>query len=192
MESIYLDEDQILIQKIREEGDEKSFNILYNKYWAETYTNSLYLLKDHEQAQDVTQGIFTSLWLNRQKLHINNLKAYLHASVRNRVLRIFEAKKRFVPFEELINTPVNPLKGESADFLTLKHEFLHAYKDLLDSLPPQRKKIFGYYFDEGLTTEEIANQLSLSRKTVQNQLGRAVSFLKTTLSHLSTMLFILH
>jgi RNA polymerase sigma-70 factor (ECF subfamily) len=83
------------------------------------------------------------------------------------------------------------LNQESADFLTLKHEFLEAYKNLLQSLPLQRRKIFDAYFEEGLSTDEIADRLSLSRKTVQNQLGRAMSFLKTNLSHLSSFLFTL-
>lgn len=190
MENIYPDEDQVLIQKIREEDDEASFNILYEKYEPEIYSNAFHLLRDHAKAQDVTQEIFVNLWLHREKLQINNLKAYLHVSVRNRILRIFDKEKHFVPFEELINIETNIPTGESADFLTFKHEFLQAYKNLLDSLPLQRRKIFDYYFEEGLSTEEIAGQLALSRKTVQNQLGRAVSFLKANLSHLSTFLLI--
>lgn len=189
MERIYPDDDQILIQKLKE-GDERSFNMLYEKYSEEIYLNSLHLLKDHAKAQDVTQEIFVSLWLNREKYCINNLKAYLHVSARNRILRIFEKEKRFVPFEDLISDPEGILTGESSDYLLLKHEFLQAYKNLLDSLPLQRRKIFDYYFEDGLSTEEIAGQLALSRKTVQNQLGRAVSFLKANLSHLSVFLLI--
>lgn len=187
MECIYPDEDQILVQKLSE-GDEGSFNALYEKYSAEIYTNALHLLKNHAQAQDVTQEIFVSLWLNREKYRINNLRAYLHVAARNRILRIFEQRKRFVPFEVLISRLGGIIGDEPSDYLTAKHEFLQAYKNLLDSLPLRRRKIFDYYFEDGLSTEEIAGRLALSRKTVQNQLGRAVSFLKANLSHLSAFL----
>lgn len=188
MERIYLNEDdQVLLQKIAS-GDEKSFNILYEKYWKEIYNNCRRLLNDHEKAQDITQEIFVGLWLNRTKLHIDNLSAYLYIAVRNRLLRIFEREKRFVPFEALMSISGNAVNNEHADFLTIKNEFLKAYDGLLNTLPPQRKKIFNYYFDEGLSTGEIADRLSLSRKTVQNQLGRAVSFLKTNLSQLRSIL----
>jgi len=189
MRRIYPDNDQILMEKLSE-GDESSFNILYEKYSREIYTNSLHLLKDHSKARDVTQEIFVSLWLNRKKYHISSLRAYLNVSARNRILRIFEKEKRFVPFEDLISDSEGIVTDESSDYLTLKHEFLQAYKNLLDSLPLQRRKIFDYYFEEGLSTEEIARQLTLSRKTVQNQLGRAISFLKANLSHLSALLLI--
>lgn len=191
MESVYLNEDQLLLQRVRE-GDEESFNILYKKYWLDVYNISLRLLKNHPEAQDVTQGMFIDLWLKREELEINNIKGYMYVAVRNRILRIFEKKKYFIPFEALIKINSDSLIiDESADYLTLKNEFLQAYKSLLDSLPSQRKKIFNYYFDENLSTEEIARQLSLSRKTVQNQLGRAVSFLKTNLSQLGAILLIL-
>lgn len=191
MERIYLnEEDQTLLQKIAS-GDEKSFNILYEKYWKEIYHNCRRLLNDHEKAQDITQEIFVGLWLNRTKLHIDNLSAYLYMAARNRVLRIFEREKRFVPFENLISISGDVINNEHTDFLTIKNEFLKAYNGLLNTLPSQRKRIFNYYFDEGLSTEEIADRLSLSRKTVQNQLGRAVSFLKTNLSQLRSILLIL-
>ncbi|TAN01414.1 MAG: sigma-70 family RNA polymerase sigma factor [Chitinophagaceae bacterium] len=190
MESIYLNEDdQTLLQKIAS-GDEKSFNILYKKYWKEIYYNCRRLLNDHEKAQDITQEIFVGLWLNRTQLHIDNLSAYLYITARNRVLRILEREKRFVPFENLINLSEININNEHADFLTIKNEFLKAYHGLLNTLPSQRKKIFDYYFDENLSTGEIADRLSLSRKTVQNQLGRAVSFLKTNLSQLRSILLI--
>lgn len=189
MESIYTEDDQTLIQRIREDENEEAFNILYSKHWEEVYHNALYLLKDHVQAQDITQEVFVHLWLRCKELQINNLKAYLFVSVRNRALRVFEKKKHFIPFEILIHKTENILTEETADFLILQHEFLQAYRNLLSTLPSQRRKIFDSYFEEGLSTDEIARQLSLSRKTVQNQLGRAVAFLKTNLSHLSSFLF---
>lgn len=190
MERIYLNEDdQTLLQKIAS-GDEKSFNILYEKYWKEIYNNCRRLLNDHEKAQDITQEILVGLWLNRAKLSIDNLSAYLYIAVRNRVLRIFEREKRFVSFENLLSLSETGINNEHADFLAIKNEFLKAYNGLLNTLPSQRKKIFNYYFDDGLSTDEIADRLSLSRKTVQNQLGRAVSFLKTNLSQLRSVLLI--
>ncbi|MGH2611666.1 MAG: hypothetical protein ACRDFB_01295, partial [Rhabdochlamydiaceae bacterium] len=79
---------------------------------------------------------------------INNLQAYLYIAARNRVLRIFEKGKFFVPFEYLIDSNTQCLNGETTDFLALQNEFLQAYKALLDSLPSQRRKIFDCFYDE--------------------------------------------
>lgn len=187
MNQIY-PEDFSLLQNIRE-GDTDAFRVLYEKYWKEVYSATFKRLKDHEKVQDIIQDIFTNLWINRKTLRIDNLPAYLHTAVRNRVLNIFEKEKRYVPFEQLLYDNIQC--GEQADAVILRHEFLQAYQSLVNSLPSERKKIFHYFYEDGLSTDEIAQKLSVSRKTVQNQLGKAVSSLKAKLSHLFTFLFFL-
>ncbi|CAL1518778.1 sigma-70 family RNA polymerase sigma factor [Chitinophaga sp. MM2321] len=182
MTSIHQDQDYLLWQDVRE-GSIKSFHILYERYWETVYKSALKRLRNHDQAQDITQDIFANLWLKKAELQIANLPAYLHVSVRNRVLNLFERERRYIPFEQLIHDNIQ-LHGDSADAVALRNDFLQAYHTLVDTLPVQRKKIFRYYFEEGLSTDEIAQKLSLSRKTVQNQLGRAVSYLRTNLSQL--------
>lgn len=183
------DQDRLLLQKLRE-GCVESFNILYDKYWHVVYNGALKRLKDHAQVQDITQDIFAYLWLKKEELQIDNLPAYLHVSVRNRVLNIFEKERRYIPIGELLYNGVH-LQSNHADALALQNEFLKIYEALVGSLPDQRKKIFKRYYEEGLSTEEIARQLSLSRKTVQNQLGRAASFLRTRLSQIFLLLMII-
>ena len=183
------DQDRLLLQKLRE-GCVESFNILYDKYWHVVYSGALKRLKDHDQVQDITQDIFAYLWLKKEELQIDNLPAYLHVSVRNRVLNVFEKERRYIPIGELLYDGVH-LQSNHADALALQNEFLKIYEALVGSLPDQRKKIFKRYYEEGLSTEEIARQLSLSRKTVQNQLGRAASFLRTRLSQIFLLLIII-
>lgn len=183
------DHDLLLLEEIRE-GSAVAFNRLYAKYWRSVYIAAIKMLKDHDQTQDIVQDIFINLWLKREELMIGNLSAYLRAAVRNRVLNLFEREKRYVPFGELLGETMET-SGSRADALALRNEFLHAYKALIDSLPAKRKKIFRLYDDEGLSSEEIARRLQLSRKTVQNQLGRAFSFLKANLSHLFLLIVLL-
>lgn len=187
MEKIYQEKDHTLLQKI-DGGDEFSFSSLYRKYWKKVYTSAFKHLRNHDQAQDITQEVFEAIWQRRGNLHIDNVPAYLHIAVRNRVLNLFEKEKRYVPFEEILHDSMGS-QSDHADAAALSNEFIAAYKALVDSLPEQRRKIFRYHFDEGFSTDKIAGQLAISRKTVQNQLGRAVTYLRANLSHL--FLFIL-
>lgn len=150
--------------------------------------DALRRLKDRVQADDITQEIFVSLWLKRETLDINNVPAYLRASVRNRILNLFEKERRYVSFEQLLP---EASQDDPADAGALSREFLQAYVKLVESLPSQRRKIFKYYYDQGLSTDEIAQRLSLSRKTVQNQLGTAVAYLRSSLSNLLFLAVIL-
>jgi len=181
-------EDCRLLEKLREDCVE-SFNMLYDKYWQTVYISSLKRLKNHDQAQDITQDIFASLWLRRSEQQIENLPAYLYAAVRNRVLNVFERERRYIPIEQLLFDRPHP-QNNPADALTLQNELLNRYQSLVGSLPSQRKMIFRKYYEEGRSTQEIASQLSLSRKTVQNQLCRAVTFLRTRLSQLFFLVMI--
>lgn len=182
MANLYEMEDRDLLAEIRQ-GTKSAFDALYHKYWAEVYRSARRRLRDPGLAQDITQDIFVSLWLHRTDLKIDHFPAYFHVAVRNRVLNLFEKQRRYVPFDELLagQTAAGP---DEPDGIAVAKEFLQAYRDLVESLPEQRRRIFRSYYDEGLSTEEISRRLQLSRKTVQNQLGRAVSSLKAGLSHL--------
>lgn len=181
-------EDHTLLAEVRQ-GNRRAFDALYRRYWKIVYQNAFVRLRDAGMAQDVAQDIFVSLWVHQHTLQIDNLPAYFHVSVRNRVLKLFEKQKRYVPIETLLFTQAGE-RLEEPDAVAASQEFLKAYQALVESLPAQRRRIFRCYYDEGLSTEDISRQLQLSRKTVQNQLGRAVTALRTGLSHLTTLVAI--
>lgn len=183
------EEDGTLLQQVRE-GNETAFNILYDRYWDFVFMSAMKRLKNEVQAQDISQDIFATLWFRRETLEIDNLHGYLYTSVRNRVLNLFEKERHYIPFEELLNHNMQ-CYGDRADAAALRHEFLRIYTSLIESLPPQRQKIFKYYYDECLSTEEISQKLCLSRKTVQNHLGHAVTYLRANLSNLLLLIVLL-
>ncbi len=184
---LYQKSDSVLLEKIGQ-GDAPSFNELYKRHWRFVYTQAYTRLCDHSKAEDITQEIFCKIWVKRTDLSINNLQAYLYTAVRNKVLNLFEKEKRFVSVENLLT---KTFATENADGKALQEEFLAAYRALVESLPSKRKVIFLQYYEQGRSTEEIADLLGISQKTVQNQLGRATTFLKAGLSHLLVMAVII-
>lgn len=186
MSQLYIENDSVLLENIGR-GDAQSFNALYKKHWKTVYNYAYKRLSDHSKAEDITQEIFCTIWINRKTQSINNLPAYLYTAVRNKVLNLLEKEKRFVPVKPLLKMKFT---AEQADALALQNEFLSAYEKLIERLPAKRKEIFLQYYELGKTTKEIAKQHALSQKTVQNQLGRATAFLKTSLSHLFLLLLI--
>ena len=188
MPQVYRKTDARLIEEIRA-GDATAFNDLFKRHWKVAYVQAFKRLQSHEKAQEITQEIFCKLWVNRASLQIENLSAYLYTAVRNRVLNQFEKDKRFVHFEPLLDQLTS--QSDAADCALRRDQFLMAYKKLLQTLPDKRQKIFTAYYERGKSTEEIANEFMISRKTVLNQLARAVTQLKTGLSHLMIALVLL-
>ena len=180
--------DALLLKQV-EQGCKRSFNVLYEKYWGSAYTDAFRRLKDSDQAKDIVQEVFTHIWLKKDSLHINNFPAYLNISVRNRVFKQIDKQKHIHPFFDILEQM--PATYLQADNNLLWKEFFISYEALLNTLPPKRQIIFRLHFQEDLPTKEIATQLGITRKTVQNQLGKAVEKIRISLLPLLPILIIL-
>jgi RNA polymerase sigma-70 factor (ECF subfamily) len=159
------------------QDDRDAFEMIYHQYWDALYTAALRRLRNAAQAQDIVQEIFISLWERRTELQINNLSAYLQTAVRYRVYNYIARdavpEVFYEPFEAIAVHPV------SADTMIIEKELLELADAYIAALPKKRQRIFNLYFEENLTTREIASRLSISQKTVQNQLGIAMNGLRT-------------
>ncbi|MES3018552.1 MAG: sigma-70 family RNA polymerase sigma factor [Bacteroidota bacterium] len=170
-----IENEELLLSQIRL-GCKDSFNTLYNLYWHVAYSNAFKRLKDSDQAKDVVQEIFIKIWFSDTV--ISNFPAYLNTAVRNQVFRLIAEQKKTSPFMDMLHD-IPSLKG--ADSNIISEEFYKLYDAFISSLPPKRQHIFRLHFNENLTTKVIAEQMGISRKTVQNQLGKAIEQLKITL-----------
>lgn len=182
-------DDEILLNQVRE-GSREAFNQLYEKYWADTYARAYSRLKDHEQSKDIVQEIFVSIWVNREK-HIDNLPAYLNVATRNRVFKLAARQKVTSAFMDLVENI--PVFSQQADSNIRWKEFYKSYETLLATLPPKRQLIFRMRYHEDQNTAVIADRMGISRKTVQNQLHKAVEQLRIVLLpcfHLMAVLFL--
>ncbi|MBM3401366.1 MAG: sigma-70 family RNA polymerase sigma factor [Bacteroidetes bacterium] len=172
------DDDYLMIQL--QQGCRNAFNILYTKYWEQTYSNAYKRLQDSEEAKDIVQEIFVRIWVNRAN-SIINFPAYLSVSVRNQIFKIAAKNKNLSPFTEAFENISSD--NQKTDSNLLYREFYSMYEALLLKLPPQRQQIFRLRFHEDLPTKIIAAQMRISRKTVQNQLGKAINQLRVILLH---------
>ncbi|GAA4806937.1 RNA polymerase sigma-70 factor [Olivibacter ginsenosidimutans] len=163
-------------------GDKSAFQALYTKYWDMVFNNAYKRLGNLNLSEDVVQEVFSQLWLRREQEQIRNLPAYLYIATRNQVYKLQRKEQIYIPITEIAEEL--RLQRESADAQILYKELLETYRQLIEHLPPQQREIFKLRYDENLETNEIAEQLKISPKTVRNQLGRALSRLKTAFTFL--------
>ena len=175
--------DTLLLQQV-EQGSKQAFNVLFEKYWEKAYSDAYKRIKEYDAAKDIVQEIFTHIWINRETLHIENLPAYLHVAIRNKVIKYVTKQKMTHPFFDILNNI--PEKNSQADAQLLWKEFFKSYEALLETLPPKRQIIFRLRYQEDLSTKDISMQLGITRKTVQNQLGKAIESLRVAL-HIITL-----
>lgn len=171
-------DDQYLLTQMKGD-DESAFHLLYDRYWEQVYNAAYKRLKDADYAKDITQDIFLQLWSRRKELKIAFVPAYLYMSVRNNVFKWMEKEQRFTTIPDLLSCLEQ--RSDRADVELLRKEFMAKYEAMVNSLPAAQQTIFKLRFHEDLSTKEIAEKLNISRKTVQNQLGKSVGQLRDAL-----------
>ncbi len=171
-------DDQYLLTQMKGD-DESAFHLLYDRYWEQVYNAAYKRLKDADYAKDITQDIFLQLWSRRKELQIAFVPSYLYMSVRNNVFKWMEKEQRFTTIPDLLACLEQ--RSDRADVELLRKEFMAKYEAMVNSLPAAQQIIFKLRFHEDLSTKEIAEKLNISRKTVQNQLGKSVGQLRDAL-----------
>jgi RNA polymerase sigma-70 factor (ECF subfamily) len=155
-------------------GDVGQFESLFRSSYVSLVRYAKTLIKDHDTAEEIVQDLFFRFWQDKEKIKIeSSLNGYLFRSVHNKCLHHIEHNKvveRHVV--EVMNTksdsPENP-----SDILHYK-ELQAKIARILERLPERCGKIFYMNRYEGMTYNEIATKLSISVKTVESNMGRAL------------------
>ena len=157
------------------------FEKLFRAYYQELCTYAFYYLKDQAAAEEEVQDIFVSLWKKRDELEItSSLKSYLYRATRNHCLNVIkhlEIRDSYKKHNEAIRKVEEQELGIHMETKELQVKIDAA----IDQLPTERKRIFMMSRFEGLKYREIADQLNISVKTVENQMGKALAFLREQL-----------
>jgi RNA polymerase sigma-70 factor (family 1) len=161
-------------------NDQKAFNLLYQRYWALIYKKAFLYLQDSEACMGIVNDIFVNIWEKRGVLNIIIFERYLTAAARYRVYNHIKANNTsrltyiddYVKFEDL---NIDHNYAESNIYGT---ELKNDLDLLLGKLPARCKEIFLLSRIDQLTNNEIAIRLSISKRTVENQLSYALKYLK--------------
>lgn len=162
-------------------GDRESFALLYRRHLSAVY-RYLYLFSGSKyDSEEVVQDIFVSIWEQRAKLAgVRCFRAYLFRLAKNRMIDMIRRKQRervLIPGHP--NLPV-PWSRPADDHLIYDQLRLQATQ-AISELPPRRKLIFELSSQEGLSLDEIARELKISKSVVKKQLYAAIGHLRKQL-----------
>lgn len=157
------------------------FEKLFKLHYSALCAYARMFLNDVDAAEDMVQEVFLKMWNSRDSLEIRtNLKSYLFRAVRNSCLnRISHLNIR----QEYLNYQEREAREEEGQFsdVAVVSELEERIRQSIEALPIERRRIFVLSRYEGLKYKEIAEQLQISVKTVENQMGKALQFLREKL-----------
>jgi RNA polymerase sigma-70 factor (family 1) len=180
--------DPELVGAIRQ-GDEKAFEQTFRTYYQRLCNYACSLLKDEDESEEVVQTVFLTIWEKREDLEITlSLKSYLYRAVHNHCLNRFKhASVREVHREHTLF--FSEQTYESVTETIHATELEERIEKAVQTLPEQCQKAFRLSRFEELKYQEIADQLGISIKTVENQIGKALKLLRVALADYLPALF---
>jgi RNA polymerase sigma-70 factor (family 1) len=151
-------------------GSEKAFVQIYWRYTKRLYPFILKMVHDEEKSEDIIQDIFVQLWEKREQLlTVHHPTSYLFQIASNKTLNYLKQESNHARILDQYAKARSELVKETENTIDL-NETNTILRQAIDSLPDQRKLIFKMSRDEGLSNDEIAIRLGISKQTVKNQI----------------------
>lgn len=162
-------------------GNRAAFDALFILYYPKVKNFVFGFVKNEDDAFDLSQDVFLKMWSNRSQLpEITHFKTYLFQMAKNTVYDFFRRKLLFEEYsmKESINVEELELPQEAIEVEELE---LLIY-GLIDSMPEKRRNIFKMSRIEGMTNDEIAAKMNLSKRTVETHISNVLKEIRKALS----------
>ena len=168
-------------------GDEHSFKLIFNFFYPRLYYFIHSYIPNDDLAENIVQDTFFTLWSKRGDLkHDSNINAWLYTVARNNCLKKIRGSKAkrsniFAQLNELeLEMNMEALADIDTSELTFR-EIEQIIENTLGGLPPQCRKIFQLSRFENKKNREIAQELKISVKAVENQITKALKIFRGSL-----------
>lgn len=172
-------------------GDIAAFEMLFRTYYQSLCNYAYTFVRDREEAEEVVQNVFTNVWEKRDNLSIHTgVKPYLYAMVRNACLNLLKHEK-IKQQHAAMEIAVGERSSESVARTVEASELEHRIVEAMSKLPEQCRLVFKLSRFEDLKYAEIADQLNISVKTVENQMGKALRVMREQLKDYLLFLIVL-
>ncbi len=162
-------------------SDLKTFEHVFKEYYAMLCNFAYSYLKDEVQAEEIVQEVFYKIWEKRRTLRIkSSLKSYLMQAVKNTALKQIRHEQISNKYKDYAIHVDNKATIDPAEELNAK-ELAGIIRKTINDLPERCREIFTMSRYEGLKYSEIAKKLSISVKTVEANMGKALKIFREKL-----------
>ena len=162
-------------------SDKSAFRAIYNQYYKYLVVTAFNVLGDSDAARDLAQDVFVEIWKKRETLLISSsLKSYLRRAVVNKTLNYIKASR--IDFNDPATLPENRHSNHGQDDQLHADELEKIIHQAISNLPERCRIVFTLCRLEKMSHKEIADQLDISTKTVENQMTRALAMLRKAIA----------
>ena len=158
-------------------GDKFAFETIYRKYMPELMRYAAKNMGRKEDAEEIIQDVFISLWQRHETLLIGSLRQYLYQAVQYKIIRYFQhqsVKRKYAEHYKIFETVYDASSDtvQSPEALHLKIE------KCLEALPDRCRQALHLRLTENLSNPEIARRMNITKKTVELYMFKAFNHLR--------------
>ena len=165
------------------QGDESAFTEIFFHYAARIHPFIKKMTRSEEVTEELVQDVFVSLWKSREKLpDVNNYSAYIFTFATNRTFNYLKAKAREIKRLQILASVEKDFTNNTLETIDL-NESQNLLNELVDNLAPQQKLIYKLTREEGMSHDEIAHRLNISKNTVKNHLVKTLKYLRDNMNN---------
>lgn len=203
LRSVYIDEvksdrptvmisgEELFVFNRMVEGDKEAFRFFFEKYYSDLCNLVNLYLHDPVMSEEIVQDIFIYLWEKKENIRIeSSLKSYLLRASKNRSLNYIRNKKIKLDIYSRLN---DFDKGtiEMPDSVLDSNQLREIINTAIDSLPGRCREIYILGKEKNMSYKEISEELGISVKTVEVQMGKALKKLREQLRPYYNDIFVL-
>lgn len=172
-------------------GDEKAFELMFKSHYRSLCNFACSFLGDMDEAEEIVQQVFYTLWAKREGIDVTStLKSYLFKAVHNSSLnKIKQGKVRQMHAEHVKHTESE--ESHSTTQILQGKELEKIINAAIDELPEQCCIVFRMSRFGNMKYQEIADELGISVKTVENHMGKALKLMREKLKDYLHLLILL-
>ncbi|SFW41461.1 RNA polymerase sigma-70 factor, ECF subfamily [Sinomicrobium oceani] len=167
----------------------KAFEILFRLYFDKLYHIARSYTGNTEDAREIVQNVFCKLWQKRERID-NITSSFLFTVTRNACLDHLKHRKRVREksgslYETELDNPIRFVENEAASRI-LQQELENQIRSSITALPEKQRQVFVKSRFEGMKNSEIAEDMGISKRTVDTHIHLALKFMRFQLKEFMT------
>lgn len=169
-----------IVRKLKQ-GDKKAFEIIFNKYKEKLYFYAFGFLHSKSETEEIVQNVFVSLWEHRSYMDDSlSIKNYLYKATVNKIynhLKHAAIHQKYMEYKTAFSSHID----ENTQKTIFHNNLEETVESLVSRLPEKQQLIFRMSRFEGIANIDIAKKLKISIRSVENQVYRALKYIKENL-----------
>ncbi|WP_215222590.1 RNA polymerase sigma-70 factor [Echinicola shivajiensis] len=187
-QSLNIDSPQFI--ELIEKDASKAFELLFKLYYDKLFHLAKYYINDESDAEELVQDVFLKLWERRQGItHLNN--SYLFTMTKNACMDYLRHKKVVMQkskalYDQAMTDPMRFLHNETASKV-LENELALKISESITALPKKQREVFVKSRIDGKKNGEIAQEMNISKRTVDTHISLALKSMRLQLKDFLTL-----